>query len=139
MSKVSMSTSIGVSAEQLWDSIGGFHSFADWHPGFEKCVIEEQGKVTLRRLYLVGGGEVVERLEKTDDDERSYDYSIISSPLPINNYKSTIRVLEGEDGKATVQWSCDFEADNAPESDMTKLVEGIYSAGFDNLKKMFGG
>ena len=76
MTKVSMSTSIGVSAEKLWDSIGGFDSISDWHPAIEKCVIEEQGKVTLRRLSLAGDGEI---------------------------------------------------------------VEGIYSAGFDNLKKMVGG
>ena len=139
MTKVSVSANIGVSAAQLWDMIGGFHSLADWHPTFEKCVIEEQGKVTLRRLSLVGGGEVVERLEQSDDDSRSYSYSIISSPFPINNYNSIIRVTEGEDGKARVEWSSEFDTVDAPESDITKMVEGMYSAGFDNLKKMFGG
>jgi|KNS12BottometaT_FD_k123_112675_2 hypothetical protein len=76
---------------------------------------------------------------KSDDDGRSYTYSIISSPLPINNYTSTLRVLEDEDGKATVEWSSEFDSAGAPESDAMKIVEGIYSAGFDNLKKMFGG
>jgi hypothetical protein len=139
MTKVSMSTDIGVSAEQLWDSIGGFHSISDWHPAIEKCEIEEDGNVTLRRLSLAGGGELVERLEKSDDDSRSYSYSIISGPLPIKNYTSTLRVIEGEDGKATVEWSSEFDSAGAPESDVMKIVEGIYSAGFDNLKKMFGG
>ena len=63
MTTVSMSTKVGVSAAQLWDIIGGFHSISDWHPAIEKCVIEDQGKVTLRRLSLAGGGEIVERLE----------------------------------------------------------------------------
>lgn len=139
MTKVSMSANLGVSVEQLWEMIGGFHSIADWHPAIEKCDIEEDGKVTLRRLSLVGGGEIVERLEKSDDDERSYSYSILSSPLPIDNYTSTIRVLEGEDGKATVEWSSNFDSAGAPEADAAKVVEGIYAAGFDNLKKMFGG
>ena len=44
-----MSTKVGVSAAQLWDIIGGFHSISDWHPAIEKCVIEDQGKDTLRR------------------------------------------------------------------------------------------
>ena len=139
MTTVSMSTKIGVSAKQLWDMIGGFHAISDWHPAIEKCDIEEDGNVTLRRLSLVGGGEIVERLEQSDDDERSYSYSIISSPMPINNYRSTIRVLEGEDGKTTVEWSSEFDSGDAPENDVTKIVEGIYSAGLDNLKKMFGG
>ena len=59
--------------------------------------------------------------------------------MPINNYTSTLRVLEDEDGKATVEWSSEFDSAGAPESDAMKIVEGIYSAGFDNLKKMFGG
>ena len=70
---------------------------------------------------------------------RSYSCSIVSGPLPINNYTSTLRVIEGEDGKATVEWSSEFDSAGAPESDVVKIVEGIYSAGFDNLKKMFGG
>ena len=139
MTKVSMSTKLGVSAEKLWDMIGGFHSLSDWHPAIEKCDIEEDGNVTLRRLTLAGGGEILERLEKSDNDERSYSYSIVSSPLPINNYTSTIRVHEDEDGNARVVWSSEFDSAGAPESDAVKVVEGIYSAGFDNLKKMFGG
>ncbi len=139
MTKVSMSANLGVSADRLWDMIGGFHSLPDWHPAIAKCDIEEDGKVTLRRLSLAGGGEIVERLEQSDDDERSYTYSIVSSPLPLNNYKSTIRVVEGEGGNAKVEWSSEFDSAGAPDTDVTKIVEGIYSAGFDNLKKMFGG
>lgn len=139
MSTVSMSSKINVSAKQLWDMIGGFHAISDWHPAIEKCVIEEDGNATLRRLSLVGGGEIVERLEQSDDDQRSYSYSIISSPLPVKNYRSTIRVLEGEDGKAVVEWSSNFDSGDASETEAAKIVEGIYSAGLDNLKKMFGG
>ena len=139
MIKVSMSTNLGVSADQLWNMIGGFHSISDWHPAIEKCDIEEDGKVTLRRLSLAGGGEIVERLERSDDDERSYSYSIVSSPLPVGNYQSTIRVIEGEGGNAKVQWSSEFDSAGVPDTDVTKIVEGIDSAGLDNLKKMFGG
>ncbi|MCH7942512.1 MAG: SRPBCC family protein [Proteobacteria bacterium] len=137
MTKVSLSAKIGVSAERLWDMVGGFHSISDWHPAIEKCDIEEDGKTTLRRLTLAGGGEIVERLEQSDD-ERSYSYSILSSPLPIDNYQSTIRVHEDEDGNAIVDWSSEFDSAGAPESEAVAIIEGIYSAGFDNLKKMFG-
>ena len=137
MTKVSLSAKIGVSAERLWDMVGGFHSISDWHPAIEKCDIEEDGKTTLRRLTLAGGGEIVERLEQSDD-ERSYSYSILSSPLPIDNYQSTIRVHEDEDGNAIVDWSSEFDSAGAPESEAIAIIEGIYSAGFDNLKKTFG-
>ena len=37
MIKVSMMTNLGVSADQLWNMIGGFHSISNWHPAIEKC------------------------------------------------------------------------------------------------------
>ncbi len=141
MSKVSTSMKLGVSAKQVWDLIGGFNALPDWHPAIEKSTIEgEEGATgSVRRLGLAGGGEIVERLEQLDDSGRSYSYSIVSSPLPLANYNATIRVSEDADGNATVEWSGEFDPAGASETDAMKVVEGIYQAGFDNLKKMFGG
>ena len=140
MTRVSMSANIGVSAKQVWDMIGGFNDISKWHPAIEKSEIEGEGKVTLRRLHLVGGGQILERLEQSDDDGNSYTYSILESPLPIANYTATIKVNPNQSGSGcTVEWSSDFEAAGAPENDAVKVVEGIYQAGLDNLRKMFGG
>ena len=91
MAKVSMSTPLGVSADQVWQLIGGFNTLPDWHPAVEKSELEEAGQV--RRLSLAGGGEIVERLEKVSDNERVYTYTIESGPLPVSggtgkNHKS---------------------------------------------------
>ena len=103
-----------------------------------KSEIEGEGKGSVRTLHLAGGGEIRERLEQLDDEGKLYSYSIISSPLPVANYKSTIRLEEGESG-CVVTWESDFEPSGAPESDAVNAISGIYQAGFDNLKKMFGG
>ncbi len=77
--------------------IGGFHSLHEWHPAVAKCDIETEGDTTLRRLHLVGGGTILEKLEKSDDGQ-SYGYSILESPLPVKNYSATITVSEAEGG-----------------------------------------
>ena len=136
MANVIMSSKVNVSPERLWDLIGKFNALPDWHPAVERSDLEEGGSV--RRLHLVGGGEIVERLERSSDDEQTYTYSISSSPLPVANYTATIKVT-GEGEQANVQWSSNFEPAGAPESDAVKVIEGIYQAGFDNLRKMFGG
>ncbi len=135
MPKVSMSTDLNASADDVWRMIGGFNALPDWHPAVEKSELKEEGQE--RVLSLAGGGKIIERLEKLSDGEREYSYSITDSPLPVANYRSTIKVRDGEDG-CTVEWSSDFEA-VGPDNDAMKAVEGIYQAGFDNLKKMFGG
>jgi len=136
MPKVNMNTNLAVSAERLWEMIGGFNALADWHPAIEKSELEQDG--TIRRLSLMGGGSIVEQLEKMDDDGRVYRYSILESPLPVANYTAEIKVRDNEDGTSTVEWSSEFNPKDASEVDATKAIQDIYEAGFENLKKMFG-
>ncbi len=141
MTNVSMSTRLPVSAKQVWDLIGGFNALAKWHPLVEKSEIEEQddGKTTIRRLSLVGGGTIVERLETLDEEARLYSYTILEAPLPVAGYQSTIRVSDAEGGGCTVEWSSEFEPAGADPKEAVAAVEGVYKAGLDNLRKMFGG
>ena len=138
MTKVSMSLDLGVPAEKVWELIGGFNALPDWHPAVEKSEIEGEGKGSVRTLHLAGGGTITERLEQLDDAGKHYSYSILSSPLPVANYNSTIR-LEDDGSGCKVVWESDFQAAGAPEGDAAEVIRGIYQAGFDNLKKMFGG
>ncbi len=136
MTKVNMNTSLNVSPEKLWEMIGGFNALPDWHPAVEKSELEEEGSV--RRLSLAGGGTIIEKLEKIDDNEHLYSYTIVDSPLPVENYASTIRVKDDGSGNSTVEWSSEFSPKDVPENDAVEVIQGIYHAGFDNLKKMFG-
>ncbi|MDD9876170.1 MAG: SRPBCC family protein [Magnetovibrio sp.] len=136
MTKVSMSTNLNVSADEAWKLIGGFNALPDWHPAVEKSELEEEGQQ--RRLSLAGGGTIVERLEKVDDGSRTYSYSIEDSPLPVANYRSTLKV-SGEGDNCSVEWSSEFDPAGASEGDAMAAIRGVYQAGFDNLQKMFGG
>ena len=64
---------------------------------------------------------------------------LVDSPLPVGNYKATIKLAEEPDGTCSMAWSSDFEAVGAPENQAIEAIQGVYQAGFDNLKKMFGG
>ena len=122
----------------VWNTIGGFNALADWHPAVEKSEVSTEGQDTIRTLSLAGGGTIVEKLETVSDKERVYSYSILDGPLPVANYTATIRV-SSSNGGCTVEWSSEFDPSGAPESDAVAAVRGIYEAGFENLKKMFGG
>ena len=140
MTKISMSTELGVSADEVWKLIGGFNALPDWHPGVEKSELEEEGQ--MRRLSLAGGGTIIEKLVKIDDDARTYTYTITDSPLPVANYTATIKVIgqgPGNEGGCRVEWSSEFDSEAPTEGEARDVIQGIYQAGFDNLKKMFGG
>ncbi len=137
MTKVSVSTEIDASADELWNFIGTFNGLPDWHPAVTTSELENEGQI--RKLGLVGGGTVVERLERIDDDERVYSYAIVDSPYPVSNYVATIRVRAEGDKKAIVEWSSEFNPAGASANEAMKTMEALYQAGFDNLRKLFGG
>ncbi|MBM2830925.1 MAG: Polyketide cyclase / dehydrase and lipid transport [Gammaproteobacteria bacterium] len=136
MAKVNMTADLNVALEDVWKLIGGFNALPDWHPAVEKSKLEKGGR--MRKLSLVGGGTIIEKLEKVDEGEHLYTYSIVDSPLPVANYTATIRVKDAGGGKTKVEWSSEFDAEGASENEAVKAIQGIYQAGFDNLKKIFG-
>jgi hypothetical protein len=136
MTKVSLQSTFKISPDEIWKLIGQFNALPDWHPAVQSSTLEDNGRQ--RRLQLMGGGEIIERLETIDEKDRLYRYSIVSAPLPVANYTATLRVRDDGSGNALVEWSSEFEPAGAAEADAIKSVQGIYQAGFDSLKKMFG-
>ena len=137
MSDVSVKQDLPVPASVVWATIGNFNALPDWHPAVEKSDLEKKDGDTTRTLHLAGGGQIVEKLQKIDDKERLYTYSILSGPLPVANYTSTIRVID-KGNTCTVEWSSSFEPSGAPETDAVAAIRGVYQAGFENLKRMYG-
>ena len=138
MPKVTMSTPVAMNADALWQAIGSFAAIGDWHPMMEKVEADGENKGSTRRLQLVGGAQILERLEEISPTERLYRYSILQSPLPIRDYVSEIRVKDNGDGTSTVEWSSDFNVNSSNESDVVKTIQSVYQAGLDNLRKMYG-
>jgi hypothetical protein len=123
-SNVTMKSSM--STDALWKKVGDFCGISAWHPAIEKCVLSADGKQ--RTLSLKGGGTVVEALENWDDANRSYTYTILSGPLPVANYHSTISVADDPKGSA-LKWMGTYDAKGASDADAKKTMDGVYEAG----------
>lgn len=137
MAEVTLSTKLPVSASKVWKTIGAFNAVPDWHPAVERCEMSGDGKI--RTLHLAGGGKIVESLESHDNGSRQYTYRITESPLPVEDYVSTISIRDDGDEGCTVEWSSNFSAAAPSLSAAQKAIAGIYEAGLDNLRRMFGG
>jgi mxaD protein len=139
MAKVNMESKVNVGADVLWNTIGGFNALPAWHPAVQSSESTGDNAGSTRTLNLVGGGQIVERLETVSKDEKRYRYSIVSSPLPVLNYEAELQVKDNGDGTSTVAWSSNFQPAGTTENDAVKAIQGVYQAGLDNLRKMFGG
>jgi hypothetical protein len=131
-SSVTMTSSM--SPDALWKKVGDFCGISSWHPAFPKCVLSADGKQ--RTLTIAGnGGTILEGLESFDDAKHAYTYVILSGPLPVANYRSTISVSPDPKG-SSVTWVGKYDAKGVPDGDAKKTVDGAYEAG---LKALVGG
>jgi len=119
-----------LSADAMWAKIGDFCGIGKWHPAIEKCELSADGKT--RTLSLKGGGTIVEALMKMDAPGRSYTYAIVSGPLPVANYTSTISVAADGAG-SIVAWTGKYDAKGASDAESRKAIDGVYDLGVKAL------
>jgi len=138
VAKASAVIEIPVSAEQVWQLVGGFNSLPDWLPFIAKSEPSEGGRV--RHLQTADGAQIVERLQQFDEAERTYSYSISESPFPVSEYLATLKIEALTGGTARVTWSGVFTpVAGVTDATVEELFAGVYSGGLEALRGNFSG
>ena len=80
------------------------------------------------RYLTMGGGQVVERLDVHDAEQRTFTYAIINDdcPLPFADYSATVNITDDGDGTCTVDWTGTFEP-KGDEETAINTASGIYA------------
>ena len=97
---------------------------------------------SVRVLTLQNGAAIRERLLEMSDLGHHYSYAILESPLPVANYRATLRLRRVSDGNRTfAEWSAGFDADPPEKQAETEdfISNAVFQGGFDALNKHFGG
>lgn len=127
MAKARAEIEIAKPVDEVWAVIGDFGSIGEWMPGVESCRVDGDDRI----LGLMGL-EVIERLERRDEDEHVLIYRIVGG-IPVENHRATVSVSPTSGGSA-VAW--DFEV--TPD-DMAALLQGAYEQALATLKGKLGG
>ncbi|TXN60909.1 SRPBCC family protein [Methylobacterium sp. WL6] len=125
---VAKTATVAAPLAKVWQAIGDFCGIGDWHPAVEKCALSEKDGMKVRTLSLKGGGTLVEEQVSRDDKVMSYTYTILSGPLPVSDYKSTLSVAPDGTG-SKLSWTGTFNAKGAPDTVATDAISGIYESG----------
>ncbi|MHB1923642.1 MAG: SRPBCC family protein [Acidimicrobiales bacterium] len=122
--------------DEVWKLVGDFGGFIEAMGLPVKLEGEGIGQT---RTIEMGHAPMVERLEERDETAKRLVYSIVSGPLPIENYRSTMQLTEAG-GSTRLAWSGTFEpAAGASEEDAANIVRSVYQGGIGGLKGRFGG
>lgn len=139
MEEVKASGTINASADEVWSLVSDFNGLDKFVEAVADCTTEGTGIGAVRTLTLADGGEVIEKLESLDHDQRLLTYSIVESPMPIQNYTGTMQVDELEDRRSKFSWSSTFDAADGTEDEMKEALKGLYNLGVEGLQQHFAG
>ncbi|HEY4272480.1 MAG TPA: SRPBCC family protein [Candidatus Udaeobacter sp.] len=101
MPRIFVSSVVNAPAEK-WATIRRFDAVVDWLPFVKSSPIEDDSDPTcvgcVRVLTQTDDEVFREVLVAFSDAERSYSYTFVSSPVPVRNHQTTLRVLPITDG-----------------------------------------
>jgi len=144
MVEVYTSSVIEAPADRLWAAVRDFNALPDWHPAIAESRIEggqpSDQVGCVRAFRLKDGGFIREQLLALSDYDFSCTYSILESPMGVENYIATLKLTPITDGNRTfAEWSAEFDCAPGRESELTDLVgNGVFQGGFNALKEKFG-
>jgi hypothetical protein len=143
--RVYVSSVIEAAADRVWERVRDFNGLPGWHPGIADSRIENgeaADKVgCIRHFHTRDGGAIRERLLALSDYEYACIYSILESPMGVDNYVATLKLTPITDGNRTfAEWSAEFDCAEGRERELTETIGGgVFQVGFDALKRHFGG
>lgn len=143
MPHVYVSSIIDAPVAAVWGVIRDFNGLPRWTPFVTDSRIEGNGPADqvgcVRVFTLKGGGRIRERLVALSDYEFSQTYTILESPMGVDNYVATLRLLPVTDsGRSFVEWSADFDCAPQREEELTGHIgRAVFSAALQTLAAQF--
>ena len=145
MIKIYVSSVIDAPADQVWAQIRDFNGLPKWTPFVAESRIEggmaPDTVGCVRNFRLKDGGIIREQLLTLSDYDFQCTYSILESPMAVENYVATLRLTPITDGDRTfVEWTAEFDCSEEREAELVSSIgNGVFQGGFDALKRQFGG
>lgn len=140
MTHIYISSVIDAPVSSVWSVIRDFNGLPAWVPAVAESRIEDglnaDSVGCVRAFRLHDDGRLRERLLALSDVDLSCTYSILESPMPLENYEATLRIMPITDTNRTfAQWTADFDCAASDEAALIEQIgQGVFQAAFDSLK-----
>jgi len=144
MAKVYISSVISASAGQVWGVVRDFNGLPKWTPFVAESRIEQSQPADkigcVRNFTLKDGGRIRERLLALSDYDFTMVYSILESPMGVENYVATLKLIPITDGdQCFAEWGAEFDCAASREQELIGHIgRNVFLAAFQSLKGRFG-
>ena len=140
MSDVYVSCVISASATEVWQAIRDFNDLPQWHPIVAESRIEaglaSDQVGCIRAFTLKDGGRIREQLLALSDYDYTTSYSILESPMALENYIATLKVSPiTETNSAFVEWEAEFDcASDDRDALINQIGQNVFAVGLNALR-----
>ena len=128
---VAESVELAATPDSVWSLIGQFGG--DWHPMAASVSVIGTGVGQLRKIEMLDGKEIVERLDAIDNAKRFFRYTSIAGSSA-SRFTGTLEVTPKGSG-SVADWRVQFLGPAGVRGMMSSLLK----TGLDSLKSRFGG
>jgi hypothetical protein len=143
MAKAYSSAVIPAAPTAVWAIVRDFNALPQWTPFVAESRIEQNKAPDqigcIRNFRLKDGGKIREQLLSLSDYEMSFEYSILESPMGVENYIATFRLIPVTESDHTfAEWTAEFDA--APDREeglVDSIGRNVFTAGLAALKARF--
>ena len=145
MPHIVKSTILDAPTDAAWNVLRDFNGHDRWHPAVATSTIERAQSADkigcVRDFRLRNGDRIREKLLGLSDYDMFCTYSILESPMGVENYVATLRLTPVTDGDQTfMEWTAEFDCAPEREAELVgNIGGGVFQGGFDALKRVFGG
>jgi hypothetical protein len=145
MVKVYTSSVLDAPADRVWSEVRDFNALPRWHPAIKDSYIEQHQPADkvgcIRNFTLKAGGRIREQLLALSDFDYSVTYSILESPMGVENYVATLKLAPVTDGNLTfAEWTAEFDCAPARAGGLARDIgQGVFQGGFEALKARLRG
>jgi hypothetical protein len=143
LARVFVSTVVDAPAAQVWALVRDFNGLPQWAPFVAESRIEQNAKSDqvgcVRNFRLRDGGTVRERLLALSDYDFAVSYAILDSPMAVENYVATLRLMPVTDGdRSYVEWTAEFDCRPERERELVDQIgRSIFGVGLRALQARF--
>lgn len=137
---VTKQATLEVPPSTAWALLGDFNGLNRWHPAIANSELTSgngQNKNSKRILTLGDGALIKETLLDYNNSYMSYTYKITESPLPISDYRASIKVAKNAKGTSTITWKSTFNAAGVEDAKALEIITGAYEAGLNSLETLY--
>ena len=126
------------SPDALWALVDFHQPSENIMPPIASSMRSGEGLGATKINTLAGeGGEIHLLLVYYEPEERAFNYTIQSGPLPVKNYVGQVRVSPAGDGRAELSWQGFYEANGVSEEKADEILGGFYASIADRIGEKF--